>query len=78
MALVSQGRLADWAACSRLAGSLNRNTELVHVLQYRRFVLEPAFACAYGVGYAEAGFDYASNPLEREAYDFVSANSSVI
>jgi hypothetical protein len=44
--------------------------ELVHVRQLKRFVLEPAFACAYGLGYALAGFDYYSNPLEREAYDF--------
>ena len=52
--------------------------ELVHVLQYRRFVTEPAFACAYGIGYANAGFDYRSNPMEAEAYDFVDAHAPAI
>jgi ABC-type transporter Mla subunit MlaD len=42
--------------------------ELVHVEQYRRFKVEDAFACAYGIGYANAGFDYATNPLEAEAF----------
>jgi hypothetical protein len=48
--------------------------ELVHVTQYRRFVTEPGFACAYGIGYAQAGFDYRTNPLEAQAYDFVDAH----
>lgn len=52
--------------------------ELVHVLQYRRFVTESAFACAYGIGYAQAGFDYRANPLEDEAFDFVTANNAAI
>lgn len=52
--------------------------ELVHVLQYRRFLTEPAFACAYGIGFAQGGFKYRSNPLEAEAYDFVAANSAAI
>ena len=52
--------------------------ELVHVLQYRRFGGELGFACAYGIGYAKAGFDYKKNPFEDEAYDFVTANESVV
>ncbi len=52
--------------------------ELVHATQYRRFLTEPAFACAYGIGYAQAGFDYASNPLEAEAFSFVTANAAAI
>jgi len=52
--------------------------ELVHVKQYRRAVLEPVFACAYGIGYAKSGFDYATNPLEREAFDFVDAKRPLI
>lgn len=52
--------------------------ELVHVLQYRRFGGELGFACAYGIGYAKAGFDYRANPLEDEAYDFVTANEAII
>jgi gas vesicle protein len=42
--------------------------ELVHVDQYRRFRFEDAFACAYGVGFAGAGFSYADNPLEAQAF----------
>jgi hypothetical protein len=42
--------------------------ELVHVEQYRKFRFEDAFACAYGVGYADAGFSYEENPLEAEAF----------
>jgi ElaB/YqjD/DUF883 family membrane-anchored ribosome-binding protein len=42
--------------------------ELVHVDQYRKFRFEDAFACAYGVGFAGAGFSYADNPLEAEAF----------
>jgi hypothetical protein len=45
--------------------------ELIHVRQYRRLGGEMAFACAYGIGYADAGFDYEKNPLEDEAYEFV-------
>lgn len=52
--------------------------ELVHVMQYRRLITEPAFACAYGIGYADAGFDYATNPFEKAAYDFVTANAGTI
>lgn len=52
--------------------------ELVHTTQYRRFINETGFACAYGIGFAQAGFDYASNPLEAEAYDFVDANAASI
>lgn len=45
--------------------------ELVHVSQYRlRASSKDAFACAYGVGYLEAG-NYRDNPMEKEAYDFV-------
>ncbi len=42
--------------------------ELVHVDQYRKFGFEDAFACAYGVGFAGAGFSYEDNPLEAEAF----------
>ena len=42
--------------------------ELVHVDQYRRFRFEDAFACAYGIGFASAGFSYKDNPLEAEAF----------
>jgi vacuolar-type H+-ATPase subunit H len=42
--------------------------ELVHVEQYRKFRFEDAFACAYGVGYADAGFSYEENPIEAEAF----------
>jgi hypothetical protein len=35
---------------------------------------EPAF----GSGYAEAGFDYASNPLEAEAFNFTDAHETQI
>jgi hypothetical protein len=52
--------------------------ELVHVLQYRRFITESGFACAYGIGYAKSGFDYRTNPLEAEAYSFVAANTGPI
>ncbi len=51
---------------------------LVHVLQYRRFGGELGFACVYGIGYAKVGFDYKENPFEDEAYDFVTANESVV
>lgn len=43
--------------------------ELTHVEQYRRFRFEDAFACAYGIGYADAGFSYENNPLESQAFD---------
>ncbi len=52
--------------------------ELVHVLQYRRLITDPAFGCAYGVGYMEAGFDYEKNPMEEAAITFVNDNSAVI
>jgi hypothetical protein len=42
--------------------------ELVHVDQYRKFGFEDAFACAYGIGFASAGFSYKDNPLEAEAF----------
>jgi phage-related minor tail protein len=47
--------------------------ELVHCEQYRRFGFEDAFACAYGVGYADAGFSYENNPLESQAFDVQAA-----
>lgn len=47
--------------------------ELVHVDQYRRFGFEDAFACAYGVGFASAGFSYEKNPLEAEAFGVQAA-----
>lgn len=52
--------------------------ELVHTRQYRRFINETGFACAYGIGFAQAGFNYAANPLEDEAFDFVTANQASI
>jgi len=52
--------------------------ELVHTTQYRRFINESGFACAYGIGYAQSGFDYASNPMELEADTFVTANAADI
>jgi hypothetical protein len=52
--------------------------ELVHTTQYRRFINESGFACAYGIGYAQGGFDYASNPMELEADTFVTANAADI
>jgi len=42
--------------------------ELTHVDQYRKFRFEDAFACAYGIGFASAGFSYEKNPLEAEAF----------
>jgi hypothetical protein len=39
---------------------------------------EPAFECAYGIAFAEAGSDYASNPLEAEAFNFVDAHEAQI
>lgn len=42
--------------------------ELTHVDQYRKFRFEDAFACAYGIGFASAGFSYEENPLEAEAF----------
>lgn len=48
--------------------------ELVHVTQYHRTGSEMAFACAYGMGYKEGGGSYRENPLEDEAYDFVTAH----
>jgi hypothetical protein len=50
--------------------------ELVHVDQYRRFGFEDAFACAYGVGFAGAGFSYKDNPLEAEAFAVQKAYAS--
>jgi Domain of unknown function (DUF4157) len=48
--------------------------ELVHVLQFRRLgSSKSAFACAYGLGYLSVG-DYASNPLEAEAFRFMENN----
>lgn len=52
--------------------------ELVHTTQYRRFINESGFACAYGIGFAQGGFNYAANPLEAEAFDFVTANAASI
>nr|MBI3614158.1 DUF4157 domain-containing protein [Nitrospirota bacterium] len=46
--------------------------ELVHVDQVRRRSdSESAFACDYGKGYLAAG-NYRNNPMEVEAYDFVT------
>jgi hypothetical protein len=46
--------------------------ELVHVVQFRRLgSSKTAFACAYGIGFLNAGADYARNPLEAEAFEFV-------
>ena len=42
--------------------------ELVHVVQYVCLGV-PEFATRYVMGWAQNGFDYASIPLEREAYD---------
>ncbi len=50
--------------------------ELTHVDQYRRFGFEDAFACAYGVGFASAGFSYEKNPLEAEAFAVQTAYAS--
>jgi ElaB/YqjD/DUF883 family membrane-anchored ribosome-binding protein len=47
--------------------------ELTHVDQYRKFKFEDAFACAYGVGFANAGFSYEKNPLEAEAFKVQAA-----
>jgi hypothetical protein len=52
--------------------------ELMHVRQHRRFHGNLGFACAYGIGFADAGFDYRTNPLEAEAYDFVDAHVATI
>jgi hypothetical protein len=52
--------------------------ELVHTTQYRRFINESGFACAYGIGFAQADFDYASNPLEAQAFTFTDANETAI
>ncbi|WP_131104509.1 eCIS core domain-containing protein [Ornithinimicrobium sufpigmenti] len=52
--------------------------ELVHTTQYRRFVNETGFACAYGIGFAKAGFDYRTNPLEDEAFTFERDNAALI
>ena len=66
-----------WDPAVRSARELMAH-ELVHTTQYRRFLNETGFACAYGIGFARAGFDYRTNPLEAEAYDFVSAHSGAI
>jgi ABC-type transporter Mla subunit MlaD len=50
--------------------------ELVHVDQYRKFGFEDAFACAYGIGFAAAGFSYENNPLEAEAFAVQAAYAS--
>ncbi len=50
--------------------------ELVHVDQYRKFRFEDAFACAYGIGFASAGFSYEKNPLEDEAFTVQEAYES--
>jgi hypothetical protein len=52
--------------------------ELVHTTQQRRFINETGFACAYGIGFAQAGFDYRTNPLEEQAYSWVTANAASI
>jgi hypothetical protein len=51
--------------------------ELVHVLQYRAYGSPLGFACAYGMGYAEAG-TYEENPLEAEPIDFVNQHVAMI
>ncbi|GLI26420.1 hypothetical protein ARHIZOSPH14_06620 [Agromyces rhizosphaerae] len=66
-----------WEVVEDIARKLMAH-ELVHVVQYRRLKTEAAFACAYGIGYAEAGFDYRGNPFEVEAYDFADANEQEI
>lgn len=49
--------------------------ELVHVLQYQnRRSSKTAFACDYGTGYVNAGYDYEANPMEKEARDFVKSH----
>jgi len=49
--------------------------ELVHVDQVRRRGNnETRFARDYGNGFLKAG-NYAKNPLEVEAYDFVTENA---
>lgn len=50
--------------------------ELTHVDQYRKFRFEDAFACAYGIGFASAGFSYEKNPLEAEAFAVQAAYMS--
>jgi len=42
--------------------------ELVHVVQYGCLGV-PEFATRYVMGWAQNGFNYASIPLERDAYD---------
>ncbi len=52
--------------------------EVAHVEQYRRFRAEDAFACAYGMGYIESGFDYATNPIEAEAFAIEAAYAATL
>lgn len=46
--------------------------ELVHVNQCRIYGGTSKFACEYGMGYADAGYSYRRNHLEKEARDFVT------
>lgn len=48
--------------------------ELVHADQVRRLGGETVFACEYGMGFVNAGFNYENNPLEVEANAFEDAN----
>jgi hypothetical protein len=52
--------------------------EVTHVDQYRRFHFEDAFACAYGVGFVQSGFDYATNPIEAEAFAVEAAYADTL
>ena len=52
--------------------------ELVHVQQYRSLRFESVFACGYGIGFVEAGFDYRTNPFEAEAFNFVDVHRTEI
>jgi hypothetical protein len=40
--------------------------------QYRRCRFETA--CAYGMGYISSGFNYATNPLEEQAFAVEAAS----
>jgi hypothetical protein len=52
--------------------------ETTHVDQYRRFRFEDAFACAYGMGFVQSGFDYATNPIEAEAFAVEAAYAATL
>ncbi len=48
--------------------------ELFHIEQMERLGSQDQFACEYGKGFLQADGDYATNPLEKEAYDFQNNN----